>query len=405
MQPEIQLPHGRRYHALDSWRGIAACLVATFHFVTSGYLSALPFIRNSYLFVDFFFVLSGFVIAANYRQRILDGFPLGRFFWLRFARLYPLHLFLLVLFFVPELGRYLSGDPVGQPPFTLDRSVPALVANLFLVHSLGLFDRTTWNHPSWSISLEAGTYVLFALALVLQRFLKPPKAVSSTVIAAVLIGCPLVIGEYSTHGMDTTFDYGIFRSVLGFTLGAIMHRLSERRGERPEAEAYADSERSTRATLLELASVVTVFVYVSFAAKTKLSIAAPFVFCFPVIVFAEEAGLLSAFLLRRSFLALGAWSYSIYLVHLFVQQRLLDLGHWLQDSLGISLFRGLEVNSQVIQVPGAERWQGDVATLLMLATLVAVSALSYRFIEVPWRIRLRSFAGEGRTQASQAVLA
>ena len=55
-----------RFRALDSWRGIAACLVALYHLDAYSHLFDVPFLRNSYLMVDFFFVLSGFVIAANY---------------------------------------------------------------------------------------------------------------------------------------------------------------------------------------------------------------------------------------------------------------------------------------------------------------------------------------------------
>ncbi len=62
-----------RFLVLDSWRGIAACLVALFHLDAYSHLYAVPFLRNSWLFVDFFFVLSGFVIAANYQQRLRDG--------------------------------------------------------------------------------------------------------------------------------------------------------------------------------------------------------------------------------------------------------------------------------------------------------------------------------------------
>src|SRR6266576_119115 len=85
-----------RFVVLDSWRGIAACLVALFHLeayshLVYSHLHGVPFLGNSWLFVDFFFVLSGFVIAANYQQRLLDGFGVGRFLLLRLGRLYPLH--------------------------------------------------------------------------------------------------------------------------------------------------------------------------------------------------------------------------------------------------------------------------------------------------------------------------
>lgn len=54
--------------------------------------------RNAYLFVDFFFVLSGFVIASTYQERIAGGFSVWRFMLLRLGRLYPLHIAVLVAF-------------------------------------------------------------------------------------------------------------------------------------------------------------------------------------------------------------------------------------------------------------------------------------------------------------------
>src|SRR6267143_3981706 len=91
-----------RFVVLDSWRGIAACLVALFHLeayshLVYSHLRGVPFLDNSWLFVDFFFVLSGFVIAANYQQRLIDGFGAGRFLLLRLGRLYPLHFVMLAV--------------------------------------------------------------------------------------------------------------------------------------------------------------------------------------------------------------------------------------------------------------------------------------------------------------------
>src|SRR5258705_13801306 len=108
-----------RFVVLDSWRGIAACLVALFHLDAYSHLYDVPFLRNSWLFVDFFFVLSGFVIAANYQQRLRDGFGVGRFLLLRLGRLYPLHLFMLaaavavklLLILVPALASITHGSP------------------------------------------------------------------------------------------------------------------------------------------------------------------------------------------------------------------------------------------------------------------------------------------------------
>ncbi|TIU76049.1 MAG: acyltransferase, partial [Mesorhizobium sp.] len=83
---------GERFLVLDSWRGICALLVALFHFPTTSMISQSAFVGGSYLFVDFFFVLSGFVIASAYGGRLNEPDDLARFALVRFGRIYPLHL-------------------------------------------------------------------------------------------------------------------------------------------------------------------------------------------------------------------------------------------------------------------------------------------------------------------------
>ena len=82
-----------RFHVLDAWRGIAALLVALERLHAHGVFYSLPFVRNSYLFVDFFFVLSGFVIAHAYADKITDARSALTFALRRFGRLWPLHIF------------------------------------------------------------------------------------------------------------------------------------------------------------------------------------------------------------------------------------------------------------------------------------------------------------------------
>ena len=87
-----------RFVALDSWRGICACLVAFMNFDAYSHFHTSAFIVNSYLFVNFFFVLSGFVMSAGYQKRLVHGFGVGKFMLLKFGRVYPLHIFMLSCF-------------------------------------------------------------------------------------------------------------------------------------------------------------------------------------------------------------------------------------------------------------------------------------------------------------------
>ena len=117
-----------RFHALDSWRGLCAVLVALLHYHAIWHLHEFPLIRNSYLFVDFFFVLSGFVIAHAYGDRIGDLADFGRFVALRLGRLWPLHATVLGLFLVVEIVALVLepwlGGAYPRPPFT-DRVLPS----------------------------------------------------------------------------------------------------------------------------------------------------------------------------------------------------------------------------------------------------------------------------------------
>src|SRR5438445_11061004 len=116
-----------RFVVLDSWRGIAACMVALGHLdLLSPYshVHGVPFLSNSWLFVDFFFVLSGFVIAANYQQRLLDGFGVGRFLLLRLGRLYPLHFAVLTLFIGSELLKVLRRTLIPATLWSLNPIAP-----------------------------------------------------------------------------------------------------------------------------------------------------------------------------------------------------------------------------------------------------------------------------------------
>src|SRR5438128_7978147 len=96
MQSGVRNAH--RFEALDGWRGVCACFVILFHFHGYSPLYSSGLVRNSYLFVDFFFVLSGFVISWNYAHRLDTPAGVMRFLVLRLGRVYPLHVFMLLCF-------------------------------------------------------------------------------------------------------------------------------------------------------------------------------------------------------------------------------------------------------------------------------------------------------------------
>jgi len=373
-----------RFEALDGWRGICACFVVLFHFHGYGPLFTSSLIRNSYLFVDFFFVLSGFVIAFNYATRLDSWSGVRSFLVLRLGRVYPLHLAMLLTFVLYEALRL----ALQQPAFTGETSPSAFVTNLFLLHSLDIHDSLTWNGPSWSISTEFWTYVLFALVCAvigLRDWL---------LIATAFIG-PLLLFHLSKSGMDTTYDWGIIRCVLGFALGVLCWRIHTL------ASPQARVPGTAVMTALEVAIVLAVAGFVAAAGISPLSFMAPFVFAAAVLIFALEGGLVSRLFRTRALKWLGTLSYSIYLTHFLV---VLLLPRIVKLALGgEDLWRSMPLpNGQYVMAFGRNEVEGTLLYALALAATLALSALTYRWVEVPGRDWSRKWLRRPRLNAADA---
>jgi peptidoglycan/LPS O-acetylase OafA/YrhL len=372
-----------RFEVLDSWRGICALLVALLHFQAYNHLSGVAFFRNSYLFVDFFFVLSGFVIAANYQDRLAHGFGIGRFMLLRFGRLYPLYFVTLMAFVVfeglqlmiPELGALGSSEPFAAPRQSLD----TIVANVLLLQNFGTYDFLTWNTPGWSIATEFWTYLIFAVVVVLAQ---KRSVQAMLVLLAGGLGFLLVFSE---HGMNTTFDFGLIRCVAGFAAGTLAFHIW--------AGHFSKHLPTKRlGGVLELLTIAAVIAFVTAADQGTLSVLAPIVFAAAVLVFAAESGPVSSFLRKRLFILLGTLSYSIYMVHLFIETQLLNFGKLLQSRLGLEVLSVGQHEGQSVKLLGRTPWEGDLWTALLVVLVIGVSYLTYRFIEVPAREWFRKMA-------------
>jgi len=248
-------PH--RYRALDALRGICALCVCLFHFRAAGPLAQLGFVRGSWLFVDFFFVLSGFIIAANYRERLISGGFLRRFIILRLGRIYPLHLVMLLAFVVMEaVGLLLHSKGLMQrPTFEGPTAVPAIFTNLALLQIFGLHRGLTWNGPSWSIAAEFWTYILFALAA------RATGAALEKWLAAAAVTAVAILLAVTPNGINVSQDWSLFRCVYGFAIGAMAWRWWSWRGLLPQPAG-------PRATLVEGLAVVAVIVFVCSAGGT-----------------------------------------------------------------------------------------------------------------------------------------
>ncbi|CAL4869854.1 hypothetical protein MMA231_04146 (plasmid) [Asticcacaulis sp. MM231] len=156
-----ELPAKRQHFlALDLLRGIAALAVIFLHWLEG---NGNPWFHNSHLAVDFFFILSGFVMAYSYTDRLKAGLGLGRFLILRLIRLYPLIIIGILLGFVRFALKTMATHDPSMPMSWL---VVKMVQNLFMIPNFqdGLSaDMFILNLALWSLFFEFLAYILFGL--------------------------------------------------------------------------------------------------------------------------------------------------------------------------------------------------------------------------------------------------
>ena len=306
-----------RFRVLDGWRGVAALLVALFHLNLNSDIYRLDFVRNAYLFVDFFFVLSGFVITYNYADRLGTRKELSTFVIRRFARLWPLHVVVLLAFVAVESAKFAlaaRGVPFYMPPFTGSNSLDTIPLNLVFAQSFGLIQHLTWNSPSWSICAEFWTYLVFAAAVFLGSiWLTRWKIATTSLMAITMAGSAAILVIFAHHGMDASYDLGFIRCLYGFLVGHLTYRLFQ-----------VASKAGFGAARFEWVSLLVAVLYVSLVGRTEYSFFAPLVFASVVFIFAFEAGLLSRVMSNRVSDWLGKVSYSIYMWQAFVIFNFID---------------------------------------------------------------------------------
>ena len=359
----------RHFVALDSWRGICALLVCLLHFPATGLYLESSFLKNSMLFVDFFFVLSGFVIATNYMDRLASGPAFIRFMWLRVGRLYPLHLAVFLAYFGLELIKLILG---AADPFGGDKWPEAIPTNLLLIHSLGIHEAVTWNRPSWSISCEMFAYLTFALVTMAsgqRRYFA---------YATIIIASFAILFTFNDQAFIATHDFGFFRCLAGFFAGVFAWRLWKLMDGAPTPPA----ESQTRWTIIECVSILIAGTFVWAATFEPLRFLAPFIFAALVIVFSFERGAVSKRLQHAFPAFLGMLSYSIYMTHQFLIDRLLNVAIAVENRTGLSLTRLPE--SGIVEFTGTPL-VSDLLAFAFLGLVVLVSWVTYRLIEVPFR--------------------
>lgn len=360
----------KRFQALDSFRGLLALAVVMYHAHAVNTFTELRFFRNADYFVDFFFVLSGFVVCFSYGLRLNTWQQVRDFAVTRTLRLYPLHLVMLAVALAIECTKVVGeahGMSFGSHSFKGLRAVDEILPNLFLLQSWWSgFEPLSFNYPAWSISIEYYTYMLFALMLWwLPRQARAAFAVIAVTAMVLLSVDSVLLTTQALQGLSCFFA-GVITYQVYNVLGE--RRLSRRLGVVLEVTV--------------LSVIVLLLGYFNTPPKALMAL----LFCVAVLVFAFEAGSVSTLLGKRPFRRLGKLSYSIYLTH----ATLLVLSYIVLKALGnmagITLQADLpETDSGVMKryIATGSLLLNNALLLGQLLGVLMVSALTYRYIELP----------------------
>lgn len=185
--------------------------------------------RVGRLGVDLFFALSGFILTHTYLERMgsrLQGNKTVQFWWLRLARVYPVHLVMLLVAGVAVVaeamiaGRAVDRDWLNPIDF---------LRNLLLIQEWGADPQRGWNFVAWSLSMEWLAYLVFPL-LILVIWRMHRRLATGWLIAAWCVA----LGPLMVYAMRTTDPYytdawgSTLRIATEFTAGAITYLIVQR---------------------------------------------------------------------------------------------------------------------------------------------------------------------------------
>lgn len=337
---------------LTSLRLIFALMVLVSHL---GILNEVAFsghiLKEGYVGVSFFFILSGFIIAHNYTTKLAEGHCSRKKFWVaRIARIYPLHLLTLV-------AAIFIGD-------TFRATTPLSWAHLFTSVTLtnAYIPRPDFffalNSPAWSLCCEQLFYLLFPIALPLARSPQKLALITITAVVIVITGSTFTPEQYIK---GVWYANPIMR-LPDFVVGVLVWHAYQRIKE-------ADISYIT-ASIIELSAVLLFAIFYIYAEEIPKVYRYTFYYWIPIaaiiLSFALQKGVLSKILTAKLLVVGGKISYGIYITQLLVLSCI-----------------GSRSNIHPI-----------VAASIALLAIITISGLSYCYFEKPMNKLIKRFFKE-----------
>lgn len=349
----------QRFLLLDGLRGVAAFAVILDH-VPGGVLGDL--LPGRYLAVDFFFVLSGFVLAHAYGKRLEQGWSPLAFMIARLIRLYPMYLLGLVIGLALSVLGLLRG---WLGPTWSDVITAGLLGLLFLpAPAMPVFGGGAlypFNGPAWSLFFELIANLIYALMA---------RVLSWRVLGAILaVGALAVVYAINHHAgtggpgwLWEHIDAGLARVIFDFFAGVAIHRIWAAR--RIPALPWWLALAAFLAVIAVPATGIWRVIYDSSAALVLM----------PMLV-AFSAGSRVSGAVAALCATFGLLSYGVYVIH-------------------VPLFAALEAAAAALHL---ELPHGPLLALLVAAVAATGAGLAYTLFDLPVRAQLSRWASRRKT--------
>ncbi|CAN0653094.1 exopolysaccharide production protein ExoZ [Nitratireductor aquimarinus] len=281
-----------RLEALDGLRAVAAIVVLAFH-------ARMPGFGGGFVGVDIFFVLSGFLITSMIKDEIEAH---GRmdyrwFMWRRFARLFPALLLFLAVFAAVAPWLYPSANVWNEVVLS-----GAYLSN----YAKGFWNLPDFTHHSWSLAVEMQFYLVWPFVVIWLCRLRNGAAISALLLMFVAATLWRV-GIDAEYGLRRAY-YPLDTRMSGLVIGGVL--------------AFAPRITSRPAALiLGIVSLCVLAIGVAsmeFRHGTTMSWAGAIVDVASAALIASllvEAGWLAKGFSFRPLVAVGLWSYALYLWH------------------------------------------------------------------------------------------
>lgn len=349
-----------KINSLETLRGFAALAVAFYHYPSTSFLH----IKGGDLGVYFFFVLSGFVIALNYFDKITNVNNLIKFQIKRFFRLYPIHIFVLFLVLGIQILKLLVINFFNLSPeneaFSPEHwyTLRDFFHHLFLTQAI--FNdgyALSWNSAAWTISTEFYTYLIFALLVLMIR--------NNKFLFVIILATYIIFFDFITRFTNLYFNPLFSLCLQTFFMGCIIFFIYEK-------IRYRLNDILFILLFIAAVSIFTIF-------KGYFGINHNLLFSIIVLLVSilKEDSFINKFLNFQPLVYFGTISYSFYMIHqsiLYLYVQILKL-----------IFKVNFLNDGGISTNTGDPYFDTMITISYIAISGVFASIMHNYIENKFR--------------------